>query len=39
MELRWVRAMASNPIIDLLRREPYEHRVAGLPRWLLQVFQ
>ena len=30
---------ASNPIIDLLRQKPYEHRVAGLPRWLLQVFQ
>lgn len=30
---------ASNPIIDFLRNRPYEHRVAGLPRWLLQVFQ
>jgi hypothetical protein len=30
---------ASNPIIDLLREKPYEHRVAGLPRWLLEVFQ
>jgi hypothetical protein len=30
---------ASNPILDLLRHNPFEHRVAGLPRWLLQVFQ
>jgi hypothetical protein len=30
---------ASNPIIDFLRKQPYEHRVVGLPRWLLQVFQ
>ena len=30
---------SSNPIIDLLRQKPYEHRVAGLPRWLLQVFK
>jgi hypothetical protein len=35
---------ASNPIIDFLRQDPYEHRVAGLPRWLLspgllQAFQ
>jgi hypothetical protein len=30
---------ASNSIIDLLRERPYEHRVASLPRWLLQVFQ
>jgi hypothetical protein len=30
---------ASNPIVDILRQKPYEHRVAGLPRWLLQVFQ
>lgn len=30
---------ASNPILDMLRQKPYEHRVASLPRWLLQVFQ
>ena len=30
---------ATNPIIDFLRKQPYEHRVAGLPRWILQVFQ
>lgn len=30
---------ASNPIIDRLRQKPCEYRVAGLPRWLLQVFQ
>ena len=30
---------ASNPIIDLLRERPYEHRVAQMPRWLLGVFQ
>jgi hypothetical protein len=30
---------ASNPIIDFLRKEPYEHRVAGLPRWLSQIFR
>jgi hypothetical protein len=30
---------ASNPIIDELRKTPYEHRVAGLPRWLAQVFR
>jgi hypothetical protein len=30
---------ASNPIIDELRKAPYEHRVAGLPRWLSQVFR
>ena len=30
---------ATNPVIDFLRKQPYEHRVASLPRWLLQVFQ
>jgi hypothetical protein len=30
---------ASNPIIDFLRKQPYLHRVAVLPRWILQVFQ
>jgi len=35
----YVEKYASNPIIDLLRKQPYEHRVAGLPRWLLGVFQ
>ncbi len=30
---------ASNPIIDFLQKQPYEHRVAGLPRWIPQVFQ
>ena len=28
---------ASNPIIDKLRQQPYEHRVASLPRWLLTL--
>jgi hypothetical protein len=35
----YVEKYASNPVIDLLRKEPYEHRVAALPRWLLQIFQ
>jgi hypothetical protein len=35
----YIEKYASNPILDLLRKEPYEHRVAGLPRWILQVFQ
>jgi hypothetical protein len=30
---------ASNEIIDFLRQQPYEHRVASLPRWLLEVFR
>jgi hypothetical protein len=29
---------ATNPILDILRQQPYEHRVASLPRWILQVF-
>jgi hypothetical protein len=28
---------ASNPIIDKLRQQPYQHRVASLPRWLLTL--
>jgi len=35
----YVEKYASNPIIDFLKQKPYEHRVAGLPRWLLQVFR
>jgi hypothetical protein len=27
----WVRKYATNPVIDLLREKPYEHRVAVLP--------
>jgi hypothetical protein len=27
----WVQKYASNPVIDLLREKPYEHRVATLP--------
>jgi hypothetical protein len=34
----YVQKYASNPIIDLLRKEPYEHRVAGLWPLMLQVF-
>ena len=30
---------ASNPILDILRQQPYEHRVGSLPRWLPQVFR
>lgn len=30
---------ATNPILDILRQEPYEHRVGSLPRWLPQVFR
>ena len=30
---------ASNPILDMLRQKPYEHRVASLPRWVPQVFR
>jgi hypothetical protein len=29
---------ASNPVIEMLRQKPYEHRVAVLPRWFGQVF-
>ena len=30
---------ASNPIVDLLREKPYEHRVASLPPWLTHQFE
>ncbi len=30
---------ARNPIIDLLRAKPYEHRVAALPAWLPKAFR
>jgi hypothetical protein len=35
----YTKKYASNPILDLLRQESYEHRVAVLPRWLQQEFQ
>jgi hypothetical protein len=28
-----------NPVIQFLRQDAYEHRVAGLPRWLVQAFR
>ena len=27
----WVQKYASNPVVDMLREKPYEHRVAMLP--------
>jgi len=30
---------ASNPVIDKLRDQPYEHRVVILPRWIPSAFQ
>jgi len=30
----YVQKYASNPVIDLLRDKPYEHRAASLPTWL-----
>jgi hypothetical protein len=35
----YLQKYASNPIIDYLRKAPYEHRVASMPRWLGQVFR
>jgi len=32
----YVERYASNPIIDRLRQEPYQQRVATLPRWFLR---
>jgi hypothetical protein len=29
---------ATNPILDKLKEKPYEHRVAGLPRWFTPIF-
>jgi hypothetical protein len=33
----YVQKYASNPILDILRQQPYEHRVGSLPRWLLAM--
>lgn len=30
---------ASNPVIDLLREKPFEHRVAILPKWIQVAFK
>jgi serine/threonine protein kinase len=35
----YVEKYASNPILDLLRKKPYEHRVAEVPRWMRQIFR
>ncbi len=35
----YIEKYASNPILDLLRQQPYEHRVAELPGWIQQIFR
>lgn len=30
---------ATDPIVEMLRKEPYEHRAAGMPRWLTGVLR
>lgn len=35
----WKQKYATNDVLDLFQKQPYEHRVAGLPAWFLDAFQ